>query len=247
MRVDAATERNILPVPSAQYGAPAPGESFDHWDEIALDPPPGADHATLTLYYQPTSWEYIQFLERANTGQNAFLAQEGDRILDAWLQTGMAAPYAMISTSWQNALAACSDAIDNDGDGLVDVAADPGCSAADDESEHESNRPCDDRLDNDGDGHTDFSRDPGCQTPTSAKENPQCQDGLNNDGQTGIDFDGGASLNGGVPLDVADPQCSSPWLDQEAAPPPPAGGGCGIGPELLLLLPLFARLRRRRA
>jgi len=36
---------------------------------------------------------------------------------------------------------------------------------------------------------------------------------VNNDGQPGIDFDGGASVNGGVPIDVADPECNQPWKD----------------------------------
>ncbi len=243
MRFDDAVTRNILPVPAGQYGTPAAGESFDHWDELVLDPPPGADQATFTLYYQPTSWEYIQFLALANTGQNAFLAQEGDRLLNAWIETGMATPYAMASTAWQNTVAACGDGLDNDGDGLVDHGSDPGCLAASDESEHESGQPCDDRLDNDGDGWTDYPRDPGCASPTASKEQPQCQDGLDNDGQVGIDFDGGASVNGGVPLDVPDPQCTSAGKDREAAP---RGSGCGIGPELLLLAPLVALRRRRR-
>jgi hypothetical protein len=160
MGYDEARERNILPVPAAQYGSPGPGGSFDYWDDFTLDPPPGADHATIELLYQPTSWEYIQFLDLANTGQVAFLAAEGDRILDAWRQTGMAAPHPMASTTWTNAQPACGDGIDNDGDGLVD-GADPGCAAPGDESEHGANA-CDDRLDNDGDGLRDFPDDLGC-------------------------------------------------------------------------------------
>jgi hypothetical protein len=35
-----------------------------------------------------------------NDGQNAFLADEGVNLLEAWLNTGMAAPYVMASTSW---------------------------------------------------------------------------------------------------------------------------------------------------
>jgi hypothetical protein len=67
---------------------------------------------------------------------------------------------------------------------------------------------------------------------------------VNNDGQPGIDFDGGASVNGGVPIDVADPECNQPWKDWEAVKPVLhlEGWGCGIGPELALL----SRLRRRR-
>ena len=59
-----------------------------------------------------------------------------------------------------------------------------------------------------------------------------------NDGATGIDFDGGASVHGGVPLDVKDPQCSYAWQNKERS-------GCGLGFELVLLAPLLARLRRR--
>ena len=56
--------------------------------------------ADIALLYQPTSWEYIQFLYVANTRSNAFLADEGVNLLDAWLNTGMAEPYVMASTAW---------------------------------------------------------------------------------------------------------------------------------------------------
>jgi hypothetical protein len=36
----------------------------------------------------------------ANNEQNAFLGQEGVNLLDAWLNTGMAEPYVMASTTW---------------------------------------------------------------------------------------------------------------------------------------------------
>jgi len=48
---------------------------------------------------------------------------------------------------------ACSNGVDDDGDGLVDFPADPGCRAA--ESALENPR-CDDDLDNDRDGGTDW-------------------------------------------------------------------------------------------
>jgi len=99
--------------------------------------------------------------------------------------------------------------------------------------------PCGDGVDNDGDGFTDYPSDPGCRDQTSVAENPKCQDGLNNDNQTGIDFDGGASLNGGTPIDVADPECTLPWRNRESP-------GCGLGFELVLLAPLFACLAVRR-
>jgi hypothetical protein len=48
---------------------------------------------------------------------------------------------------------ACSDGLDDDGDGLVDFPDDPGCRDADQNTE---NPNCQDGIDNDGDGGTDF-------------------------------------------------------------------------------------------
>jgi hypothetical protein len=100
MSYDEARRRNALPVPAAQYGSPGPGGVFDYSDTFTLHPPLGAAYATVDLLYQPTSWEYIQFLYLANTRQNAFLGAEGVNLLDAWMNTGMAAPYVMASTTW---------------------------------------------------------------------------------------------------------------------------------------------------
>jgi hypothetical protein len=134
-------------------------------------------------------------------------------------------------------LPACRDGYDNDGDGATDYGLDGGCIGPDDEAETEPGLPCDDGLDNDGDGLVDYPADPACQTAAFTRENAQCQDGVNNDGATGIDFDGGASVNGGVPLDVADPQCADkPWRNKEAA--------CGLGAELALVMGWLARARR---
>jgi hypothetical protein len=99
MNHDEARIRNALPVPASQYGNPGPGGSYNYWDEVVLQPPVHATRATISLLYQPTSWEYIQFLYLANTRSNAFLANEGVNLLDAWLNTGMAAPYTMASVS----------------------------------------------------------------------------------------------------------------------------------------------------
>jgi hypothetical protein len=96
-----ARKRNALPVPADQYRN-ADG-SYRYYDELALNPPAGAAYAEIKLLYQPTSWEYIQFLYLANTGKNAFLANEGVNLLNAWLNTGMAEPYVMASTTWGSA------------------------------------------------------------------------------------------------------------------------------------------------
>ncbi|MGD8793983.1 MAG: hypothetical protein PVF47_15635 [Anaerolineae bacterium] len=100
MNYEEARKRNALPVPADQYGNPGPAGSYNYWDEMALNPPAGAAYATIDLVYQPTSWEYVLFLYQANTGQNAFLADEGLNLLQAWLNTGMAQPYVMASAAW---------------------------------------------------------------------------------------------------------------------------------------------------
>lgn len=131
---------------------------------------------------------------------------------------------------------ACSDGLDDDADGLVDLA-DPGCYGPEDPFETNALAACDDGFDNDADGLADWSNDPGCGQAISIKENPACDDDLDNDGDTGIDWDGGAAA--GTP----DSTCAStPWLDREH----PAPAACGLGFELSLLAPLFARLARRR-
>jgi len=137
----------------------------------------------------------------------------------------------------------CRDALDDDGDGLVDLA-DPGCSDADDLDEHAPTVACDDGVDNDSDFRADFrpdgTGDLGCGSPILPREDPQCQDGFDNDGEPGTDFDGGASWYYGTPVDAPDPQCTVPWLDREAS-------GCGLGFEVApLLLLLLLRERRRR-
>ncbi len=105
MSYDEASVRNALPVPAAQYGPDAYG-FYNYWDEITLNPPAGAAYAVINMLYQPTSWEYIQFLYLANNRGNAFLANEGVNMLDAWLNNGMATPYTMASVTWGTAPAA---------------------------------------------------------------------------------------------------------------------------------------------
>jgi len=61
---------------------------------------------------------------------------------------------------------ACSDGLDNDGDGTVDLA-DIGCAAVDGNIE---NPQCSDGYDNDGDGTIDFGGDPNCNDPTWNRE-----------------------------------------------------------------------------
>ena len=47
-------------------GNPGTGGTYRYWDQVTLKPPSGAKRATIDRLYQPTSWEYIQFLYLAN-------------------------------------------------------------------------------------------------------------------------------------------------------------------------------------
>jgi probable HAF family extracellular repeat protein len=125
---------------------------------------------------------------------------------------------------------ACNDGSDDDGDLAADYPLDPGCSSRLDVSELAD---CADGLDNDGDGLVDFGADPSCGSAAQgARESTSCSNGLDDDGDGAIDF-------------PADALCQNAADDDEAANPARAVG-CGLGPELALLLAGLALLRRRR-
>ena len=114
MSFNEAQKRNALPVPDDQYGGNGSGSTYNYWDDVDLAAlkPTDAVSADITLYYQGTSWEYIQFLDLANNGQNAFLGQEGVNMLEAWINAEvpvaievagdrkMVPPIAMATASW---------------------------------------------------------------------------------------------------------------------------------------------------
>ena len=139
MDYDESFKRNILPVPVTQYGSPVSGGIFNYWDDFQLNPPVNAASAEIKLMYQPTSWEYIEFLYLANNGSISFLANEGVNILDAWLNTNMASPHIMASTGWTPP--------DADNDGKPDS------------QDNCPNVPNADQLNNDGDSQGDVCDD----------------------------------------------------------------------------------------
>lgn len=66
--------------------------------------------------------------------------------------------FAVIASEASPDLPACSNGIDDDGDGLVDHPEDPGCPFL---LAYPEDPPCDDGIDNDGDGLIDQA-DPSC-------------------------------------------------------------------------------------
>jgi len=92
-----AHERNATPVPESRYTSdhaqPSDGATYQHFDELLLEPPLGAESVVVRLLYQPMTWEYIQFLFLTNDWPaGAELERVGTDLLDAWAQTGQASP-----------------------------------------------------------------------------------------------------------------------------------------------------------
>jgi hypothetical protein len=122
----------------------------------------------------------------------------------------------------------CSDGFDNDGDSRVDF--DPATFA----------NPGDQTTPPGGDG------DPGCGALTWSTESPECQDGIDNDGDGEMDHDAGLFAFGDADPAGPDPECvGRPWWNSEA----PWSSYCGLGVELLILLPVLRLtwVHRRRS
>lgn len=87
---------------------------------------------------------------------------------------------------------------------------------------------CSDGIDNDGDGYIDVGQDMDCMSPEDTSELPVCSDGIDNDGDGRIDH-------------PADDGCATPDQFSESDP------ACGLGFELVVLLPAILAGRRRRS
>jgi hypothetical protein len=158
MSYDEAEERNALPVPTTQYGDPGSGGVYNHFDVVPFAIPGGAVRAEARLYYQATSWEYIQFLWKQPTSNplpaSTFLADEGVNMMDAWLNarldeadpnSTMAPPFEMaLATATVTAVAAVPGEAShqdtpaeqllaslNGTTGAVDLTYTPACDATD--------------------------------------------------------------------------------------------------------------------
>ncbi len=116
---------------------------------------------------------------------------------------------------------ACSDEIDNDGDGEIDLD-DPGCDDAEDTDERNA-AACANGEDDDQDGFVDFPADPGCGSEFDDDEfnepvSPQCNDGVDND-RDGL-------------VDEQDPGCASVADPSEGDPMEPPQCFDGVDNDL---------------
>ncbi|CAE7656795.1 unnamed protein product [Symbiodinium necroappetens] len=85
-----------------------------HWDDTAYDIPAGAASAEVTVYYQTSSREYIEFLRDANTSDT-----NGQILYDAWETVGKSMPIVMDNQVIDLDTLATMPG-DADGNGIVD-------------------------------------------------------------------------------------------------------------------------------
>jgi len=85
-----------------------------YWDDTWYDIPPGAASAEVTLYYQSTSKEFVEFLRDEN-----FTNSKGQELYDLWNDNGKCPPEVMQAATIPLAGPECP--ADIDGDGVVGV------------------------------------------------------------------------------------------------------------------------------
>jgi hypothetical protein len=139
-------------------GAPA-GYSYadgQYWDDTLYSIPVNAEIAEVTLYYQSTSKEFVEFLRDENTTNN-----KGQEAYDLWNNNGKCPPEIMAQA--QVSLGDCTDG-DEDGYYAIDPV---GCSAGNDcddsnpDVHPDAVETCDNFVDDDCDGLADGA-DPEC-------------------------------------------------------------------------------------
>jgi hypothetical protein len=67
---------------------------MQYWDDTQYDLPATAESVLVTLYYQTTSKEYVEFLRDENTTNSA-----GQDLYDAWFAQGKSEPFVMAQAS----------------------------------------------------------------------------------------------------------------------------------------------------
>ncbi|HED36464.1 MAG TPA: DUF4038 domain-containing protein [Gammaproteobacteria bacterium] len=190
---------------------------------ITVDMSKVAGSAADAWWYDPATGTSQYIAEFATTGSQNFTSPDtGD-----WVLVIDNADLGFLPPGESGGLpvAQCADALDNDSDGLIDLA-DPGCDNAADNDETDPLPPaaqCADGLDNDSDGLIDLA-DPGCDNAADNDETDpllpaaQCADGLDNDSD-GL-------------IDLADPGCDNAADNDEtntALPSPPPAAQCADG------------------
>lgn len=255
--VGASRARDDIDVRIIQQLTTQTGSLIDSQDEVGgwPAPPPAPDAPTdLDRDGMADAWELGKNLDPNDPADRNALDLHPEYTNLEYYLASLDAPLA------------CDDGLDDDGDQLVDYPEDPGCDSLLDTSEHAIGLLCDDGFDNDWDGKRDYPEDPGCGSPTWSSEQPSCDDRLDNDGDGFCDTVSSTCVDGSTPgdasclfgfletelpvcsdgldndedgfVDLADPECANASQRSETF------ASCGLGWELVLVLPL-ARLARR--
>ena len=94
-------------------GSPADYSYADgqYWDDTYYSIPSGATSAQVTLYYQSTSKEFVEFLRDENTTDT-----KGQQMYDLWNDNGKCPPEIMVQTQLAVTPPACPGDLDGDND-----------------------------------------------------------------------------------------------------------------------------------
>ena len=101
----------------AAVGAPVIGATYadgQYWDDTLFTVPAGATKAIVTLYYQTSTKEYMEFLRDANVTNT-----KGQEVYDLWEDHGKSAPVDMDSAQLDLTVSVVGDL---NGDGFVNGA-----------------------------------------------------------------------------------------------------------------------------
>ena len=151
---------------------------------------PGAVFTPAGATVPPDTWQEVTFTvdpaspDCTPEGVGSFTCEDALAVVGHF-QLGTDAPQALIDDEVFVTVdvdrvrllsSDCADGIDNDGDGLADDPADPGCADEFDLSERNPLVQCDDGADNDGDGAIDYPDDPQCVSAIDRREasRPRC-------------------------------------------------------------------------
>jgi hypothetical protein len=83
-------------------GAPVVGATYadgQYWDTTAYSVPNGATSAVVTLKYQTTTKEFVEFLRDENVGNAYDIKGAGQKLYDIWTSTGRSAPVSMATVT----------------------------------------------------------------------------------------------------------------------------------------------------
>jgi Cytochrome c554 and c-prime len=83
-------------------GAPVVGATYadgQNWDTTSYSVPNGATSAVVTLKYQTTTKEFVEFLRDENVGNAYDIKGAGQKLYDIWTNTGRSAPVSMATVT----------------------------------------------------------------------------------------------------------------------------------------------------